>query len=64
MFHPDNIKNYSEGGKVSISVYKFLRELGGAAGVAKALRTNLKVIHSSNITSLRRVLMEPNKMSN
>ena len=64
MFHPDNIKNYSEGGKVSISVHKYFKELGGAAGLARALRTNLKVKHSSNSNFFRLVLMVLTKMSN
>lgn len=44
MFHPDNIKNYHpEGGKVSISVYNYMKKHGGAAGLARGLKTDLKV---------------------
>jgi len=44
MFHPDNIKNYHpDGGKVSMSLYNFWKKHGGASGLARSLKTNLKV---------------------
>jgi hypothetical protein len=43
MFHPDNIKNYHpNGGKVSHSIYNYFKLHGGAAGVARSLKTSLK----------------------
>ena len=43
MFHPDNIKNYVEGTKMSESVNKYWKVLGGAKGLASKLNTDLKV---------------------
>lgn len=44
IFHPDNIKNYTlDGVPVSISLHHYWTILGGPQGLAKALKTNLKV---------------------
>ena len=44
LFHPDNIKNYSnDGGKVSISLYSYWKKIGGPVGLTRALKTDHKV---------------------
>jgi hypothetical protein len=44
MFHPDNIKNYSpHGGKVSVSLHDFWAKIGGGAGLAAGLKSDIKV---------------------
>ena len=44
MFHPDNIKNYTlDGVPVSISLHQYWSLIGGPQGLARALRTNVKV---------------------
>jgi hypothetical protein len=44
MFHPDNIKNmHGSGGKVAISLYNLWKVHGGAAGVARAIKSDVKV---------------------
>ncbi len=43
MFHPDHIKDYAEGTKMSESLHKYWKDLGGPQGLAAKLRTNLKV---------------------
>ncbi len=45
MFHPDNIKNFDPNGDpVSISVHKLWKSYGGVAGLARGLKTHLKVL--------------------
>lgn len=43
LFHPDNIKNPADGGKVAIALDILWKKFGGAAGLAAGLRSDLKV---------------------
>jgi len=42
MFHPDNIKNKQAGTQLSISLYKYWRNLKGPKGLAMRLKTDLR----------------------
>ena len=50
MFDADNIKNFSEEDPhVSVSVHKFFKTYGGCKGLARALKTDIKVGDSLHI---------------
>lgn len=51
LFHPDNIKNYhQDGGKISISLHDYWTKYGGPQGLARKLKTHLKVCLLSKST--------------
>ncbi len=50
LFDADNIKNFSEEDPhVSVSVHKFFKTYGGYKGLARALKTDIKVGDSLHI---------------
>ena len=52
MFHPDNIKNYAEGKKISLSLDFLFSKFEGMEGLHKALKTNPKDGISSDPTEM------------
>ena len=54
LFHPDNVKNLVEGGKISVSNHKLMNELKGTSGLAKSLNSDIKVSLTSGLISVER----------
>ena len=47
MFHPDNIKNLDPQDKnVGVSLARYVNKYGGTEGIARLLKTDLKVSNS------------------
>lgn len=62
MFHPDNIKNYTlDGVPVSIALHQYWSLIGGPQGLARSLKTNLKVSCRIISDNLENILMKISK---